>query len=141
MSGQIHPSQSWYEAMSLAAQIDPNWTVPLGDLATLYDKAKAHQQGKRIEFNGREYSPLYTPKSQTLIEIFKITPEEERQLRTIVSKSESDRRHREREKARRRANGAQSREEYLAGSISRQKPWEALGMSRAKWYRLGKPSE
>lgn len=127
--------------MSLAAQIDPNWTVPLGDLATLYDKAKAHQQGKRIEFNGREYSPLYTPKSQTLIEIFKITPEEERQLRTIVSKSESDRRHREREKARRRANGAQSREEYLAGSISRQKPWEALGMSRAKWYRLGKPSE
>jgi hypothetical protein len=24
-------------------------------------------------------------------------------------------------------------------SISRQKPWEALGMSRATWYRKGKP--
>jgi hypothetical protein len=31
------------------------------------------------------------------------------------------------------------RAEYLAGSLSRSKPWEAQGMSRAKWYRLGKP--
>jgi hypothetical protein len=141
LSGQIHPSQSWYEAKSLAAGIDPSWSLPLGDLSTLYAKAKAHQQGKRIEFNGREYSPLYTPKNQTLIDIFKITADEEQQLRTIVSKGESDRRHREREKARRRAEGAQSREEYLAQSISSQKPWETLGMSRAKWYRLGKPTQ
>ena len=27
-----------------------------------------------------------------------------------------------------------------AGSLSRTKPWEALGMSRAAWYRRGKPS-
>lgn len=32
------------------------------------------------------------------------------------------------------------REEYEANSISRAKPWEALGMSRATWYRKGKPS-
>lgn len=113
LSGQIHPSQSWYEAKSLAAGIDPSWSLPLGDLSTLYAKAKAHQQGKRIEFNGREYSPLYTPKNQTLIEIFKVTADEERQLRTIVSESESLRRHRDREKSRRRAMGAQSRDEYL----------------------------
>lgn len=31
------------------------------------------------------------------------------------------------------------REEYEANSISRAKPWEALGMSRATWYRKGKP--
>ena len=31
------------------------------------------------------------------------------------------------------------REEYLANSISRAKPWESLGMSRATWYRKGKP--
>jgi hypothetical protein len=31
------------------------------------------------------------------------------------------------------------RAEYLAGSLSRSKPWQAQGMSRAKWYRLGKP--
>ncbi len=32
------------------------------------------------------------------------------------------------------------REAYEANSLSRQKPREAMGMSRAKWYRLGKPS-
>ena len=32
------------------------------------------------------------------------------------------------------------REEYEANSITRAKPWEALGMSRATWYRKGKPT-
>ena len=31
------------------------------------------------------------------------------------------------------------REEYLANALTRTKPWEALGMSRATWYRKGKP--
>ena len=31
------------------------------------------------------------------------------------------------------------RAEWEANSISRAKPWEALGMSRATWYRKGKP--
>jgi transcriptional regulator with XRE-family HTH domain len=31
------------------------------------------------------------------------------------------------------------RADYLANSISRSKPWEALGISRATWYRRGKP--
>ena len=32
------------------------------------------------------------------------------------------------------------REEYLAEhSISREKPWLTLGISRATWYRRGKP--
>ena len=31
------------------------------------------------------------------------------------------------------------RAEYEANAISRAKPWDALGMSRATWYRKGKP--
>ena len=31
------------------------------------------------------------------------------------------------------------RDQYLAESITRAAPWEALGMSRATWYRKGKP--
>jgi hypothetical protein len=31
------------------------------------------------------------------------------------------------------------RVEYEANSLARAKPWEALGMSRATWYRKGKP--
>lgn len=35
---------------------------------------------------------------------------------------------------------AQPREEWLAeNSISREKPWLRLGISRATWYRRGKP--
>lgn len=35
---------------------------------------------------------------------------------------------------------SQSRADYLAeNSISRDKPWEKLGISRATWYRRGKP--
>jgi hypothetical protein len=49
-------------------------------------------------------------------------------------------RDRERHTARRRAAGAVDRATYEANSESRQKPWEALGMSRASWYRAGKPA-
>lgn len=31
------------------------------------------------------------------------------------------------------------REDYEDNSITRAKPWEALGLSRATWYRHGKP--
>lgn len=41
---------------------------------------------------------------------------------------------------RRRKEGAVPRIEYEANSLANTRPWEALGMSRARWYRLGKPS-
>lgn len=35
---------------------------------------------------------------------------------------------------------SQTRTDYLAeNTISRDKPWEKLGISRATWYRRGKP--
>jgi hypothetical protein len=40
----------------------------------------------------------------------------------------------------RAAKGAKPRVSYLAGSISRIQPWRALKMSRAAWYRAGKPT-
>jgi hypothetical protein len=44
-------------------------------------------------------------------------------------------RHRQRDRARRRARGAKPRHHYEADSISRAKPWLALGISRRTWYR------
>lgn len=41
---------------------------------------------------------------------------------------------------RRRLKGAKPRAEYEAQSLSRTKPWTALGMSRAAWYRARKPT-
>ena len=60
-------------------------------------------------------------------------------LRTLISRDMAAERHRKRDEARRRAAGAVDRATYEANSASRQKPWEALGMSRASWYRAGKP--
>ena len=49
--------------------------------------------------------------------------------------------HRRRQR-RRRENGSQPRADWLAANgISRAKEWEVLGMSRAKWYQLGKPTD
>jgi hypothetical protein len=60
-----------------------------------------------------------------------------------VDKEERHRRRQARKHLRkqlmRRARGAKPRAEYEANSITRNKPWEALGMSRAGWYRAGKP--
>jgi hypothetical protein len=46
-------------------------------------------------------------------------------------------RARQRKEERRRAKGAKPRAEYEARSLTRTKPWEALGMSRRTWYRRG----
>ena len=65
-------------------------------------------------------------------------------LRTLISRDMATERRRDRDrkrdKARRRAAGAVDRATYEANSATRQKPWEALGMSRRSWYRAGKPA-
>jgi hypothetical protein len=49
----------------------------------------------------------------------------------------ADRKRRKRliERARRRARGVRPRAEYQRSSVSRAKPWLALGISRRTWYR------
>ncbi|MGO8974718.1 MAG: hypothetical protein ACLQNV_14480 [Steroidobacteraceae bacterium] len=56
-----------------------------------------------------------------------MTKEERKQARRL--------RQRQRDLARRRAQRARPRAEYEANSISRNKPWLALGISRRTWYR------
>jgi hypothetical protein len=56
----------------------------------------------------------------------------ERQRLRKIRRREANRR---RMAARRKSQGALSREKYLAGSLTRAKPWLAAGMSRASWYR------
>lgn len=144
LSGATNSTQMYHEAAALATEISPAWSYRSQELMTLYSKAKQYEAGERVSFGGKEFSPLYTPKNDTLINLFQITDEEQRQLKTIISKSEALERRRardrKRDEERRRAAGAVERDVYEANSLTKQKPWEALGMSRAKWYRLGKPS-
>jgi len=117
----------WKEAEALAGQIDPasGWYKPK-DLSTLYRKAQASLNGTSIDFHGKSYPALYTPRNATLAEIFHITADEERGLRTIISQGEKYRRKVEK----RRAEGMKERTRF--GEV---KPWEAEGISRPTWYR------
>lgn len=60
--------------------------------------------------------------------------------RTKFMKTRKREMDRKRDEQKRRAAGAKDRASYVAQSISTAKPWEALNVSRAKWYRLGKPT-
>ena len=144
LSGAVHSAKLYNEAAALAHEIDPQWGYRSAELMTLYAKAKAYEAGERIEYAGKQYAPLYTPRNDTLISFLKITDEEQRQLRTIISKDIATERRRqrdrERDEQRRRANGAVDRHTYEVQSLNNLKPWESLGMSRRSWYRQGKPS-
>lgn len=60
-------------------------------------------------------------------------------LRQIFSLTERQRRKAGKQRMRRAASGAVTRASYLAANaISRTKPWEAQGISRATWYRRQK---
>ncbi|MER1082074.1 replication protein, partial [Pseudomonas aeruginosa] len=140
LSGATHSSQMFHESAALAFELDPSWSYSSRELMTLYSKAKEYEAGKRITLGGKNFAPLYTPKNDTLINLYQITSDEQRHLRTIIDSGIAAERHRKRETVRRRAAGAVDRETYENGSLNRQKPWETFGMSRASWYRAGKPT-
>lgn len=126
LSGATHSSQMYYEAKALAGELAPAWAYRDKELMTLYSKAKAYEKGEKISFGGREFAPLYTPKNDTLINLFQITDDEQTQLRTIISKGMAATRHKERETARRRASGAVDRETYLKAANAKQVQAQAL---------------
>lgn len=140
LSGATNSKQMYYEAAALAREIDPEWNSRSKELMTLFSKAKSYEAGEKINFGGKDYVPLYTPKNDTLIDLFRITTDEQRHLKTIISSGMALERDRVRHEVRRRAAGAIDRTTYESTSLSRQKPWDALGMSRASWYRAGKPA-
>jgi hypothetical protein len=59
-----------------------------GSFQTVIEKLKMHAAGELVEFEGVEYSPLYTPRNDTLIAMFQISDVEQTWLRTIISESE-----------------------------------------------------
>ena len=140
LSGASHAAGLWHEAAELARQMDPDWGYQSPELSTLYRKAKAFESGETLEFNGRRYPPLYTPKNDTLVSLLNITDDEQRQLKTIISRTQSRERDRLRKEKQRRAAGVVDRATWERNALSRRKPWEALGISRRTWYRRGRPT-
>jgi len=158
LSGVTNSFQMFHEARALARQIAPGWVGHrTQELSTLYLKAKQFEAGERVEFLGKKLPPLYTPRNQTLIDLFHITDDEQKVMRTLICKdiALSRRRERDRERhmrldreaarkraeTRRRAAGAIDRATYEANALSNSRPWESKSMSRASWYRAVKALE
>ena len=108
LSHQVTPTTFYYEAAAIAREIDPTWTMRSAELKTVYAKMKDYLAGKTVEFNGRTYPALYTPTNDTLINVFGITSEEQKDLKTIIDDTEQYRR----KVAGRRAEGMMSRFDY-----------------------------
>lgn len=120
LSGATNSKQMYHEGAALARELDPQWNSRSKELMTLFSKAKAYEAGEKVSFGGKDYSPLYTPKNDTLINLFRITADEQKQLKTIVSQAEAAERHRKREEDRRRAAGAVDRQTYLEAANAKQ---------------------
>ncbi|WP_321349120.1 replication protein [Halopseudomonas oceani] len=135
LSGVVKSSGMHLEAEAIVRELAPGWAdYRREELATLYSKAKRFEAGEVVEFGKQKHSPLYTPRNDTLINLFQITDEEQRQLRTIISHDIKKERNRARSAARRKAAGAVSREEYLALSNEKRrksKELSAQGLTRA----------
>ena len=128
LSGDVHAGNFWPELGTFVKRYTPDLLAHRDDsvFSTLFHKVQAFGRGETIEYDGEKYVPIYTPRNQTLIELFRITDEEQRRLATIISKDEARRRERERDTGRRRAAGALPRDEYLAGVHGRQERAKAL---------------
>lgn len=114
LSGATNSRQMYFEAAALARELDPSWRQNSKELMTLYAKARQYEAGETVEFNGRQYPALYTPRNDTLINLFQVTDDEQRELRTIVSRDMAAERHALRERERRKAAGAVDRATHLA---------------------------
>jgi AraC-like DNA-binding protein len=133
------------ELYALAAEIG-GWTEAQArsKLSAVMSRAHAAARGERVEWAGLECDPRYRLKNQTIIELLEITPEEERELKTIISDEERRRRDRERK------NPEMTRREYETSAakrrvqarrmavdgLTRQQIADALGWSKRHVQRV-----
>ncbi len=97
LSGAVHSSQLFQEAQALVREVCPDFTKEIRSiLSTLYRKAQAYEAGEKVEFGGRDYPPLYTPKNSTLRALFDIEEAETPHLKTIITAAEAAERDRRR---------------------------------------------
>lgn len=116
LSGATCSSLMFQEASALCKEFGFGEFSRRDELGALYAKAKEFEAGKKVIHDGRAYPALYTPKNDTLIEVFQITSDEQRQLKTIIGKEEANERHRSREELRRRKAGVLTRDSYLTAN-------------------------
>lgn len=105
-------------------------------LTTTLARAEAAASGETIEFKGEMVDPRYRMTNQRLIELLQITPEEERQLTTIISKSTKRDREREKKSNLRRASGVVERGTYLENAETKRAKARILKVQGKTWGEI-----
>jgi len=148
---------------SIAELLVPNWTAERIKTSLHSVSDRLNKTVNKEECKGsksRNGVHLYVFSDKKIHELLHITQEELQLvnpngtplIRETLGEDERNRRdplrlekqakaHKERITAKRRANGVITRSEYEENSISNQKPWESLGISRATYYRKQKNGE
>ena len=115
-------------------------TERLRCLTATLARAEQAASGHLIEVDGKPLDPRYRLSNARLIDLLQVTPEEERQLKTIVSAGEARRRHAERENARRAAqrtaDSGLTRADYLAGAESKRQAARLLRAQAWSYRRI-----
>lgn len=139
----VQPGQLWLELVEHSRMILPSGYIE-GELrshaSTLLDRYKAAQEGKTVTYKGRQVSPVYTYSKDRMIELLEIERHEMKSMSALIDTREKY----DRKNAKRSKTGL-SREDWKetvkAGSAKETKPWEALGISRASYYRKKKSGD
>ncbi|MCA1737841.1 MAG: hypothetical protein LC740_03135 [Actinobacteria bacterium] len=110
-------------------------------ISTVLGKARSAADGETLEWKGQQRGPRYWLTNGEIIRRLRITPEEERHLKTLISKDTKRQRDRERKKQKRRSEGVVPREEYIVGRReSRQHNHQLAKKLRAQGMSLRKIS-
>jgi hypothetical protein len=105
-------------------------------LSTLYRKAQAYEAGEKVEFESRRYPPLYTPRNSTLINLFSITEDELKHLRTIITEAEAA--ERDRKRHRKNTNRVTYLETIKETAEQRRAQARLLRAKGLSWSEVGK---
>lgn len=128
------PLEVWNEFYGLCREAAPHWTPATAKdkVSNVFRLMQEATAGQKIVFGEQLVTPLYRYKNETLIEMFGITPAEQREMRTIIGKDEYRKRHAARDTAKRRERGQLTREEYegqAAAKAAKARELKAQGLS------------
>jgi hypothetical protein len=106
----------WSEAIGLAHRVEGNYSPLDGSLLTLQGRiCRAQMDGSAGKWWIKDR--IYTPSKQFLMDVFEITPDEERDLMVLVSKAEGARRVRAAQRVAINADNLLSSERHMLARV------------------------
>ena len=100
----------------------------------IFKRALMASRGERIEWRGLEIDPRYRFKTETIIELLDITPEEQKEMDVLISPKEKCRRKFEK----RRKAGVMPREKYEGRAMWRRSEARRLVAEGKTFEEIGK---